>query len=149
MRCRCSFYHTTTATNVAAATSTTTTPGPQKNVGTHFNRHLTNLKRVPVNTNAEAYLNELKDRRSAKESFTSAMDYPKRKIEARCRNLRLDGRHVEVMEYPRKEDCSIILDALKKFDTDYNESYTSMSQLKKMTLINQFLTCHTMSQNRF
>jgi hypothetical protein len=66
MRCRCSYYHTTTATNVAAATSTTTTPGPQKNVGTHFNRHLTNLKQVPVNTNAEAYLNELKGRRSAK-----------------------------------------------------------------------------------
>lgn len=77
------------------------------------------------------------------------MDYPKQKIEARCRDLRLDGRQVEVMEYPRKEDCSIILDALKKFDPDYNESYTSMLQLKKMPLINQFLSCHTMSQNRF
>jgi hypothetical protein len=69
------------------------------------------------------------------------MAFPKGQIEARCRKLTLDGRPVEVMEYPTKEDCTIILDALKKFDPDFDENYTSMSHLKRMPQIAQFLSC--------
>ena len=38
-------------------------------------------------TNAEAWLSVLKDRRTANESLTAAMDYPKGQNEVRCRNL--------------------------------------------------------------
>ena len=131
-----------TNTATTTATSNSTARPLQRNVvGRHFNRHLNNLKRVPAGTNAEAHLSELKDRRSAKESFAAAMEFPKGQIEARCQNLTLDGRPVEVMEYPTKEQSSNILNALKKFDPDFDENLTSMSQLNKMPLIQQFLSC--------
>ncbi len=130
-----------TAAAAAAATTTTATAAPQKKVGPHFNRHLNNLKRVPAGVNVEAHVRDLKDRRSAKEAFTSAMAVPKKQIESRCAKLSLDGRPVEVMEYPTKEDSSNIIDALKKFDPDFDPTLTSMSQLKKMPVLNEFLSC--------
>mmetsp|Transcript_10352 Transcript_10352/g.17589 ORF Transcript_10352/g.17589 Transcript_10352/m.17589 type:complete len:146 (-) Transcript_10352:954-1391(-) len=52
----------------------------------------------------------------------AAMELPKGQIEARCRNLTLDGRPVEVMEYPTKEQSSNILDSLK-FDENFTSTY--------------------------
>ena len=96
---------------------------------------------MPAGVNIEAHISNLKDRESAKNAFTSAMAFPKKQIESRCKNLSLDGRRVEMMEYATKEESTFILDALKEFDPDYDPSLTSMSQLKKMPVLHQFLTC--------
>ena len=102
---------------------------------------MNNLKRVPPHTTIEAHLSDLKDRPSAEASFMSAMTYPKRQVEDRLRNLTLDGRPVEVMEYPTKEQCAPITDALKAFDPDFDENYKSWSQMNKMPLLQEVFAC--------
>ena len=126
--------------NGGTSTDNTTTT-PQIKRGPHFHRHLNNLKRVPAGVNIEDHVSNLKDRQSAKDAFTSAMEVPKKQIESRCANLSLDGKPVRVIEYPTNEESTFILDALKDFDSDFDPSLTSMSQLKKMSVIHEFLTC--------
>ena len=69
----------------------------------------------------------MKERSSAHDAFTAAMDHPVKILEDRFGKLELEGRPVVVMPYASSDDCSIITDALKKFDGDYNPDYTSKS----------------------
>ena len=49
---------------------------------------------VPAGLSLEDYVNELEERKSAKEMFGVAMDYPLKKIEERFAQLNLEGREV-------------------------------------------------------
>ena len=69
------------------------------------------------------------------------MEVPKKQIESRCATATLDGRPVEVMGYPAKEESSFIFDALKRVDPAFDCNLTSMSQLPKMPVLHQFLSC--------
>ena len=73
------------------------------------------------------------------------MDHPVKILENRFGKLELEGCPVVVMPYATSDDCSIITDALKKFDGDYNPDYTSKSQLKKMPgIVPNILALHHM-----
>ena len=99
-------------------------------------RLLQKLTRVPFDKSLDEHLQDLKDRPSAREAWTSAIAYPKRFIDDRFGRLELEGRPVEVMEYADDEHTKIIVDALKKWGWD--SKYKSKSQLSKMPEIEEF-----------
>ena len=104
-------------------------------------RFYTKLCAAPVGTTLMERFTNLKNRVSANEAFKSAMEHPKKMIENRFRQLELEGRKVEVLNYASKNDVALFEEKLKSFDKNYDKSVRSKSQLQKMKLIAQFLNC--------
>ena len=128
-------------------TTTANTPTPthnvpkEKDVAKYLSKHINSLTTVPAGMDTKGRLDELKERPTAREAFLAAMDYPKQQVLDRYQKLELDGRPVETMDYAHDEQRAIITNALKQFDSDYNSSYSSKSQLKKMPQIAAFVNC--------
>ena len=78
-----------------------------------LNKFVGKLTTVPPRKTLESHLNYISERRTAYNSFTSAMQYPIKLLEDRYSKLDLEGRPVTVLPYANEEDCKIITDALK------------------------------------
>jgi hypothetical protein len=69
-----------------------------------------------------------------------AIEDPLKTVEDRRFNrLELDGRPVEVSDHTREEDVQILVDALTAFDSGYDLSIQSKTQLSKVPHIKAFL----------
>ena len=100
---------------------------------------LKRLTRVPFGTNLPKHLEDLKNRRSAHDEYTSSMEHPKGIVEKRFERLDLDGRAVLVTKYSTEDDIQVILDALTNFDSSFNAGITSKAQLRRIPIIEPFL----------
>ena len=102
-------------------------------------RLLKRLTRVTFGTTLPKHLEDLKNRRSAHDEYTSSMEHPKGIVEKRFERLDLDGRAVVVTKYSTEDDIQVILDALIKFDSSFDAGITIKSQLRRIPIIEQFL----------
>ena len=126
---------------------TNVTPTPTHNVANkkdgakYLRKHITSLTTVPPGMGTKEWLHVLMERPTGREAFLSAIDHPKQQVLSRYEyeKLELDGRKVETMDYADDKQRAIITNALKQFDSDYNPSYSSKSQLNKMTQIAAFI----------
>ena len=87
----------------------------------------------------EHRINELKSRSTARALFDAAMDYPMDLVKTRFASLKLDGRPVEVIPYPRDDSLKVLTDAVLDFDPDFDPNIKSKYQMSKMPLIEEFL----------
>ena len=134
--------------NAAAVVNRTTLPATRPPVpktssklARSSKKFVNTLTTIPLCTTLESHLYKLKERRSAHDSFTAAINYPIKIMEDRFSKLELEGRPVQVLPYASAADCNIITDALNKFDPDYSIDYRSKSLLKKMPIIASFINC--------
>ena len=67
------------------------------------------------------------------------MDYPMYLVKTRFASLKLDGRLVEVITYPRDNSLKLLTDALLDFDPDFDPSIKSKYQMSKIPPIEEFL----------
>lgn len=96
---------------------------------------------IPQGKTVSEHLFDLKNQKSAHDSFTSAMELPKKIVEKRFSALELDTRKVEVLPYAKNDDVNKLTTALKSFDKDFHISYTKKSDLSKMSKIESILNC--------
>ena len=83
----------------------------------------------------EHQINELKSRNTARASFNAAMDYPMDLVKTRFASLKLDGRPVEVIPYPRDDSLKVWTNALLDFDPDFDHNIKGKYQMSKIILI--------------
>ena len=63
------------------------------------------------------------------------MEYPIDLVKTRFASLKLDGRPVEVIPYPRDNSLKVLTDTLLDFDPDFEANIKIKSQMSKMPLI--------------
>eukprot|EP00957_Ditylum_brightwellii_P176837 13469777-Ditylum_brightwellii.AAC.1 len=69
------------------------------------------------------------------------MSVPLKQLEERFRRLKLEGRSVQVREWPNDGDADKLHAILEKFDPDYNKTIMNLSGLKQMPLIMELINC--------
>ena len=137
--CAWPIHITAPSEDVEANSENTPTPSQQPTKKVVSKTMVTKLTTIPPGLSLEDHLQELKDRPTAHESFSSAMQYPIDILEGRVGNLQLDGKDNTVLPFAKLPGCNRITGALKGFDSCYDEKYRSKSQLSKMPGIAEFL----------
>ena len=67
------------------------------------------------------------------------MDYLMDLVKTRFASLNLEGQTVEVIPYPRDDSLKVLTDALLDFEPDLDPNIKSKYQMRKITLIEEFL----------
>lgn len=98
------------------------------------------LVKLGLNQSLQDRIDELQSRPTAMEAFTSAMQYPQKILKKCYEALEVDGRKVTVLAYPTEENVVSLHELLKHYDPSYSENYRSKGDLKRMPLINEFLS---------
>ena len=83
-------------------------------------------------------LGELKMRKSAQEAFSSTMVHPMKIVEDCLKILDKDGCLLQVFCFPGQAGVKVLVDALKKYDPDYDDSVRRKSCLNKIRLVFEF-----------
>ena len=81
----------------------------------------------------------MKERKTARECFDGALDYPLKIVEESFKSLNIDGRQVEVKPYPKEAEVKVLTDALRAFDPSYDPEKQSKSGLQQMKNIAEFM----------
>ena len=63
------------------------------------------------------------------------MEYPMDLFNTNFASLKLDGRQVEVITYPRDDSLKVLTNTLLDFDPDFDPNIKSKSQMSNMPLI--------------
>ena len=74
------------------------------------------------------------------------MEYPKQIVENGSRILNTDGGSIQVRQFPGKHEVEMLVNSLKMYDPDYNESVQSKSYLKRMSMIFEFFNSRSHCQ---
>lgn len=75
------------------------------------------------------HLQDLKLRKTAKESFSAAMDVPKKCLEEHTAMGEISGRPIGVIDWATAESVSDLHKKLCAYDTDFKPEYRNKSQL--------------------
>ena len=109
------------------------------NEGVLLGKYLKNLVSIPTGRTLKEWIVELKERKTARECFDGALDYPLKIVEERFKSLNIDGRQVEVKPYPKEAEVKVLTDALRAFDPSYDPEKRSKSGLQQMKNIAEFM----------
>ena len=87
----------------------------------------------------EHLIDELNSINTSWASFDADMDYTMDLVKTRFASLKMDGRPVEVIPYPRNNSLKVLTNALLYLEPDFDPGMKRKSQLRRMLLIKEFL----------
>jgi hypothetical protein len=86
-------------------------------------------------------LDELEARKTSKEAFSDAIQPCIDAVTERFSNLDIDGRNIEVRQWPKDEDLKLLTEELLRYDPNFSREIKSRALLGKMPFIKEFMSC--------